>query len=975
MTEFAVELRRLRTAAGRPPYRELARRAHYSSTTLAEAAAGRRLPSLAVTVAYVAACGGDVGEWERRWRELAASEPPDVHGHVNQDGERPPYQGLASYQTGDEEWFFGRERSIAELADRVRAVRFVALFGPSGAGKSSLLRAGLVPRLTNGSAARVAVFTPGRSPVEECAVQLASLVGGTAGTVLAELRADAHNLHRLIRQAFACEPPDAEVVLVVDQFEEAFTLCEDPAERAWLISALTAAADAPNSRCRVVLGVRADFYTHCLSAAEITAKLADGHVSLGPLSADELRRAIVLPARRVGCVVESSLLTTLVAQAHGRAGTLPLLSHALLETWRRRRGNTLTLAGFDRVGLDGALAMSAEAVYTDLDEPGRQAAKNLFLRLVALGEGTEDTKRRVSRDELGGGNGETGDVIDVVIERFTAARLVVVSDHGVEVTHEVLIRAWPRLRTWLEEDRQALRVHRQLTAATRVWQEHDRDPGTLLRGTRLAVVEEWTGRHQFMNQAEHAFLDASVAARDHEQRSAMRRTRVTRALVAMLAVLAVVATSAALYATHAQRIATHERNTVTALKVARDAADLISTNPRLAAQLSLAAYRLAPSRTTRDSLVAAEAAANVRPLNPGGAFVSVTPDGRVYAAADRGRDVTVLSTISDAATAEVSTLTGGYISARFSPDSRIAATMDDHAVARLWNVADPARPRLLATLPRKSADFWFSPDNSYLATADAVEGAVDALPDIGSTWKHSTGQLWDITAIDRPRWVATILSGRLEAATFSDDEKRIATVNVAEPGRPAGNDRSGSRQIMWVSDIGTLSRLKPVGREEMAAAEWQRSVTFALNSHTLVTGGEAGTVSVWDADDGERLLIHGKARGNRAAILDMAGHGTRVATADIGGAIAVWDVSDDADPRQLVELTQHHESSFDALTFGTDGRTLQAIEFPAQGGANLLRWHLDADDAAATVCEHIPPMTESDWHEHLVNVPYQPVCE
>lgn len=228
LTNFAADLRRLRAKAGKPPYRQLAREAHYSSTTLADAAGGRILPSLAVTLAYARARGGDPEEWEKRWHslatELTAAKQESTGTGSTADDQHNPYAGLAEFQPEDAERFFGRERLTDDLVSRVRAGRFLAVFGASGSGKSSLLRAGLLPRIRSGEATGIGW------PTHPRALRLAVL------------------------QALADQRPEVELLWVVDQFEEAFTLCRDQRERARFITALVTAATAANSRTRVAEG-------------------------------------------------------------------------------------------------------------------------------------------------------------------------------------------------------------------------------------------------------------------------------------------------------------------------------------------------------------------------------------------------------------------------------------------------------------------------------------------------------------------------------------------------------------------------------------------------------------------------------------------------------------------------------------------------------------------------------------------------
>ncbi|MGW1055789.1 nSTAND1 domain-containing NTPase [Streptomyces sp. NPDC002521] len=548
---MAADLRTLRVKAGSPPYRELGRRAHYSAGTLSDAASGRRLPSLQVTLAYVRACDGDTEEWERRWYalagELADQSAPDQHPT---DDTPPPYVGLAAFQPEDADRFFGRETLTRQLLDKVADQRFLGVFGASGVGKSSLLRAGLIAQLRRSAADQpVIVMTPGPHPIEECAVQLSGLTGQSAAALRAELRADAANLHLRVRQALA-DRRDTDLVLVIDQFEEIFTVCRDAQERELFINALITATHTPTSRSRVVIGLRTDFYAHCAHYPELAGALQDGQILVGPMTTDQLRRAIAQPAVRLGYTVETSLLVALVADSAGEASVLPLLSHALLATWRRRRGNTLTLAGYQAAGgIQHALAHTAEAAYRALTGDEQALAKDLLLRLVALagdpGDG-EDTKRRISRDEL-----PADPRVGNVLERFATARLITLDGDRIQITHEALIRCWSRLRDWLTTNRANLHLHRHLTEAADDWEALDRDPGELYRGTRLERARQLAaGNPNPLSPREQAFVNASIEAETDHHAEMRRHTRRRRLLFVMLALLMATGTAVvAMYAT------------------------------------------------------------------------------------------------------------------------------------------------------------------------------------------------------------------------------------------------------------------------------------------------------------------------------------------------------------------------------------------------------------------------------------------
>ncbi|BCB74768.1 helix-turn-helix domain-containing protein [Phytohabitans flavus] len=475
VTQLAAGLRQLRAKAGKPGYRQMAARVNYSVATLSAAASGRRLPTLEVTLAYAAACDGDLQEWERRWREadrLSAAAAEDPGAELNGQA-RSPYPGLAVFQPEDAELFFGRGVVVDELVRRLRQRRFLAVFGPSGVGKSSVVRAGMVPAVGG----PVVVFTPGAHPMAGLAVHLARHAGVPAGGLLDELREDPTRASLAVRQGLDDASPGVDLLVVVDQFEETFATCADPAERTDFVAALLAMCREPNGRARVVLAARADHYARFAEHPQLLAALADAQVLIGGMSPVELREAVTRPAELRGARVEGALVATIVAEVADSPGALPLAAHALREAWHRRQGAMVTLAGYQAAGgVAGAIARTAEAVYAGLDGGQRDTARQALVRLVAFGDGVEDTRRRVPRGEL--------DLpgIDSVLDQFAVARLIVLGEDTVEIAHEALIRAWPRLHRWLSTDRDGLRTHRELTEAAQSWVSLARDPGALYRG-------------------------------------------------------------------------------------------------------------------------------------------------------------------------------------------------------------------------------------------------------------------------------------------------------------------------------------------------------------------------------------------------------------------------------------------------------------------------------------------------------------
>ncbi|WP_051947744.1 helix-turn-helix domain-containing protein [Streptomyces scabiei] len=514
---LAYELRLLRDQAGSPTYRTMAQRVRFSVTTLAQAASGERMPSLQVLRAYAQACGADPDEWQVRWNQAVEESAATLDA----GGMPPPYRGPAPYEPEDRAFFFGRDRLVAELVALVTERRFAILSGASGSGKSSLLRAGLVPALQETAgrlrpSALVRLLTPGEGP--------------------------AAAYDRLLNPC----PDEPEMWVVVDQFEDVFALCRNRAERNRFIDLLLAARE-PDSRVRVVLAVRADYRGRCAEHAGLAQVLRDSSLRIGPMSPAELREAVTGPAAAEGLLVERELTNRLVQDVANQPGGLPILSRALLETWRKRRGRMLTLAAYEAVGgVLGPIVATGEEVYGRLSPAQARTVRQLLLRMVVPGDCSPDTPRPIPMAELRS-LPEPEEAVRVV-ERLAHARLLTVGEDTVELAHEALLTRWPRLRGWIEEDRERLREQCRLTEAARIWQEFGRDPGALYRGIRLARAEEFftapTMRGALTAQ-ERAFLSASRQACETERWEAARTTRRARCLWASLsAVLAVVLTAA-----------------------------------------------------------------------------------------------------------------------------------------------------------------------------------------------------------------------------------------------------------------------------------------------------------------------------------------------------------------------------------------------------------------------------------------------
>ncbi|SMD20821.1 WD40 repeat domain-containing protein [Kibdelosporangium aridum] len=986
LAAFATDLRRLRAEAGTPTYRELSAVAHYSSTVLSEAASGKSLPTLAVTLAFVRACSGDVDSWRARWLEIAedSGEKPD---------EEAPYVGMTAFQPDDAGKFFGREELVEDIRARLRERSFLAVFGASGAGKSSVLRAGLAAAWIK-EKKPVLVVTPG-----------------------------AHPPH-----------PQAEndLLVVVDQFEELFTLCEDTAERDRFIQRILALP-------KVVIGVRADFYAHCAQYPALVEALKDAQVLIGPMTPGDLSRAITAPAVHAGFMVETALVSRLTAEAVGEPGVLPLLSHALLETWRRRRGNRMTLAGYEETGgLQHAIARTAEEAFLALNDAQQVIAQQVMLRLAAVGQGTDDTKRRARRQEFDDNPGTV-----VVLERFAQARLIMLDQDCVEVVHEVLMRSWPRFAEWLSADREGRRVHRQLTSATDEWESHGRDPGTLYRGIRLTVARDWANSHQdLLSAREKAFLHASNTAETMEYRRTRSRARRLKQLVALLVVLVLVAVGGVTTAVMNEQKAAEQHQLAIVRKAVNDANAMRTANPALARQIALAAYRLAPIPEARDALISITASPNAtRVAGSAGPIRSVafSPKGRLLATGSEDKNVVVwdadfatprmIATLighedvvnAVAFSADSRTLvsasrdntvrlwnvsnpsnpqrlhvltghTGGVTSLAFTKDGRTLVTGSTDGTIRLWDLTNPASPQRIGLLSelgeitavavKPDADvlvsggrdgmvrLWDIADArnpvplttldrhiraSVLAVAFSPDGRT--LATSGTDW---VAQLWDVREVWKPTPVS-VLTGQFLALSFSADSQTLAAagsdsevrlIDVTEPARQQPMTTViGHSNDVWAVAFNPETQVVASGGADhtvrlqnlaeftvLGQIDTVLAVTHRRKDRTVATAGVDGLVRLWRTQSVGRARLLATLKSSPGPVAFSA-DGDILAAGGRDGTVKLWDVADPTAPKELPSLGGR-QSAVGKIAFSPDGKIV------ATGGEGMDRtvwlWDISA---------------------------------
>jgi WD40 repeat protein/class 3 adenylate cyclase len=724
-------------------------------------------------------------------RPAAAAQLPD---YSQPPADVPcPYVGLAAFGAAERRRYFGREDLVAEGLDRLGRHPLLVLVGASGSGKSSLLAAGILPELTEARAGgSVAWFTPGDAPLQRLAE------AGSASLV------------------------------AVDQLEELFTLCDDEAERFEFLDALLG---LPSDEVTVVLSLRADFYAPASRHPGLAAALQDYQLLVGPMRDEELRRAIELPARHAGLALDPGIVPTIIRDVSGQPGALPLVSHALVETWKRRSDRLLNLIGYMQAGgVQGALAQTAEAAFEALTPAGQQIARLLFLRLAALGEGTEDTRRRVRREELRLREHDDR-AVQGVIDALAAARLVTLGEAGIEVAHEALIRHWPRLRTWLQEDREGHRLHRRLTEAAQEWTTFGRDPGSLYRGVRLAAANEWAvSRGSELNELEREFLIASGVAEAADLDDVRRRNRRLRRLTVLLGVIGVVAALSAAVAGRETRRARAQERLAESRAIAGESAAALRDRLDRALLLGLDAYERARTPEARQALLAAIQRTRGVDAVLGGEHdiatsVAATPDGRTLASG--GADGAVV--LWDVRTRRVV--------ARARLDGAVRSLCFDPRGAGLLAGSETGRIAVLAPRSLKT-----------IRTLEGHLGAVTAIA-VGSGGAVTSASSFDATI---RRW----------NGTDEDDAARVERIDVAAGGVIAIS-RDG-RRIAYAMRRGTV-RLTGT-REPLRWTSRAPTAIAFTDDGRLVVGDAGGRVAIGPASAAKPSMTRRVARGAVMAV-------------------------------------------------------------------------------------------------------------
>src|ERR1700722_5153886 len=900
--DFGQALTLLRNRAGLT-VRQVARASALPASTVGDYFSGRHLPATGQAGSLhriLVACGETDPVRLAAWTDALSRVRRQPGRRMALRGAADvPYRGLASFEREDAPWFFGREQVIQRLFEFDLGVGLpLIVVGPSGSGKSSLLRGGLVAQPTR----PVALFVPTPTPATDFAA------------VVAALPASAGSEPRYV---------------IVDQFEAVFTRCPDEEQRQAFISAVGELAETAT----VILALRADFYDQALRYPVLAAALQARQVVLGPMTADQVRRAIVEPARRAHLEVEDGLVELLLRdldprkanagesgapeQAAHEPGALPLLSHALLSTWEHGSTGAITVADYlPSGGISDAITRTAEGVFGGLPADQQQMARRLFLRLVHVADDAPPTRSAVRLTELTSLGGQD---TEELLGRFVDERLITVDADTVQITHDALLTAWPRLRAWIDSGQDELRTRRRITEAARIWQENDRDSSALPRGRQLAIFADWNadpGNRDSLGPLASGFITAAIAEEQTRERAERHRARRLRRLVGALTVLVVVVVGLAGYSFQQRATAATARDDADSREVAVMAGQLRGADVPLAAQLSVAAYGIArtpeadasllessgtpsaaqltdspdvvqavslsPSHTL---LAVAAADGTLRlwnvaspshPVPEDGPLMdyrdnplyttAISPNGKILAAAGADHAVSLWNiTAPDRPTPLGKPLTGPastVYSVAFSPDGLILAAGSADDTVRLWNLADPLAPRALATLHGPAGyveSVAFSPSGRVLAAGSA----------------DKTVRLWNIADPSRPAALGRPLTGPaniVTSVTFSPNGQTLA----------AGSEDNK----VWLWNVSVPAKAAPEGALT-GATDWVNAVSFSPNGQTVAAGSSQNSVLVWNLASRSLTAQLPQTDPVTSVTWDDTG---RLVTGDADGTVSFWSM-------------------------------------------------------------------------------------
>lgn len=862
-----------------------------------------------------------------------------------------PYMGLRAFGTDDAPFFFGREVLTQQLIEAVREQSFLAVVGASGSGKSSVVQAGLMAQLQQGQHIPgsdqwwVRSLRPGAKPVQALVERL--IESGTAK----EQQYQRLQLEGMLYQGtegfvyWLRSQPQSTIVLVIDQFEELFTLAA-PEDRQQFLDLIFGAIDHAGDRFKLIITLRSDFIAPCLEYPALAQRLPESNILVPPaLTTDSYRHVILNPAEQVGLAVDPELVEVLLEELSNLAGDLPLLEFVLEQLWEHRQPGALTLAIYQQQigGLKGALERKAQDIYDGFDAEGQACAQWIFLALTQLGDGTEDTRRRIKKSDLVVPKYPAA-LVEGTLKALTDAKLVIVSleqdlvpekissskgedasdnpppepedwlewikqDVTVEVVHEILIRHWSTLRWWLEENRVRLQTQRQIEQAAENWQQSQQSSDFLLRGVRLDAAAELYVKYTDELSAEvQAFVQAGLSAQKQEQKQAKQQLRQAQVAVGVISLLGAAATGLAGMAfLQRQQTQLSEIRALNALSESQlrshQQLEALLTSTQSARQFqslwgwgidsnTLGAIRTQTALTLGDAISKTQERNRLEGHSQRVTSVSISSSGQWIASGSDDQTVRVWQANGK----QLHTLEIGekVNDVAFSPDDQSIAVITTQGTVQRWS---PKTGKQLSnfTATPQGTGLAFHPQGDQLATAGREP--------VIKIWNASTGKPVK-TLSGHQGWVNAVAfnaTGTVLVSASEDKTVRIWDVAQGQTLHTLPKQATAVTDIAISSDGQTIASSTEDGTIQLWTLTGKRlrtfqtenvvvtSVAFSPDGSTLVSTHADHSLRLWQVETGKPLSV---LQGHGAATLDAAFYpnGTTLVSASVDKQVRVWSI-------------------------------------------------------------------------------------
>jgi WD40 repeat protein len=898
-------------------------------------------------------------------------------GWVEEDSEviaPNPYKGLLAFGEEDAAFFFGRERFVDSLVQVTQSQPLVAVIGSSGSGKSSVVFAGLLPQLRSKGNWLIESFRPQSQAFYGLASALVRLLQpeldatqqlGRAAELSKQIKLGNLSLSQVVASLLE-RYPHKRLLLVIDQFEEIYTLCSDTQEQQQFVDALLDAVKSAPYSLTIVLTLRADFFSCVLNYTAFSAALQQYKPQLLlTMNREEMQSAIEEPAQKMEVTLEWGLTERILNDISLEPGNLPLLEFALTQLWSKQSQGKLTHQAYEEIGgVAKALANHAESVYEQLSEGDRQRIERIFIQLVRPGEGTQDTRCIATRDAI---HTEDWDLVT----RLASARLVVTGrdeeskTETVEVVHEALIREWARLRGWMKENREFRTWQERLKGRWREWEAMGRDSSALLQGLSLIEAKQWLEKRALeLSVAEKELIEQSIAQQEQhkleEQQRQLEKARLQRRINIGLSSFAVIVLGlAGVAGVNWRKAAISQINSL----VQTSDALLNSDNQGEALKASLKAVEQMQGTPWVDGdtrrqveLTLMNTVHNVAAPNTLGGHekgvygVSFSADGKMVASASGDKTVKLWDTSTGKQIKTLSGHTNGVWGVSFSADGKMVASASHDKTVKLWDTSTGKQIKTLSGHTDAVYGVSFSADGKMVASASGDKTV--------KLWDTSTGkQIKTLSGhTDAVYGVSFSADGKMVASASGDNTvklwdtstgKQIKTlsghtnwvidVSFSADGKMVASASRDNTVKLW--DTSTGKQIKTLSGH----TSWVWGVSFSADGKMVASGSADNTVKLWDTSTGKQIkTLSGHTNGVYG--VSFSPEGKMVASASFDNTVKLWDTSTG---KQITTLSGH-TNGVNGVSFSPDGKMVAS----ASGDKTVKLWDTSTGKEITTLSGH-----------------------